>query len=73
VAELAAVLRGEADLEAASTRAIDRTRQYLKRQTSWLRTQVLDRGRQVALFDKKFSDELRQDVFMKILKDGLTG
>jgi tRNA dimethylallyltransferase len=67
VAELAAVLAGADSLETASRRAIDRTRQYLKRQTTWLRTQVLTGGRQVTLMAEKFSDVLRQDVFNKIL------
>jgi tRNA dimethylallyltransferase len=72
VAELAAVLQGRADLEAASGRAIDRTRQYLKRQTTWLRTQVLSGSRKVLLVEEKFSGDLRHNSFAKIMKDGLT-
>src|SRR5262249_35981715 len=72
VAELETVLQGEASLEAASRCAIDRTRQYLKRQTTWLRTQVLA-GRQDALvLEEKFSEVVRQAVFNKIPLKGLT-
>ena len=72
VAELARVLRGEASLEVASRLAIDRTRQYLKRQTTWLRTQVPADPAQVAVIDLKFSDAVRQDVFNKIPSSALT-
>ena len=72
VAELAQVLRGEASLEEASRRAIDRTRQYVKRQTTWLRTQVLAGPRRVTILEEKFSDEMRSIVFNKIPMSALT-
>jgi len=73
VAELAAVLRCEATLEQAGRRAVDRTRQYVKRQTTWLRTQVLDRPMQVTLVEQKFSDEMSQSAINKISETSLTG
>jgi tRNA dimethylallyltransferase len=73
VAELTEVLRGETTLAEASRRAIDRTRQYVKRQTTWLRTQVLAGPAQVTIIEEKFSDRMRQSVFSKILSEALTG
>jgi len=72
VAELGAALAGTATLEAASRRAVDRTRQYLKRQTTWLRTQVLATRPDATILPMKFSGDLSQLSFNKIPVDGLT-
>ena len=72
VAELARVLRGETGLDEASRLAIDRTRQYVKRQTTWLRTQVLAGAEAATILDQTFSDPMRQDVINKIPLDALT-
>jgi tRNA dimethylallyltransferase len=56
VRELAAVLAGRATLAQASSAAITATRQYLKRQTTWLRTQVLASHARAEVAHAKFSD-----------------
>lgn len=73
VRELAAVLEGRGSLAEASAAAITATRQYLKRQTTWLRTQVLA-GRERAVWQaEQFSDRIADMFAKKIRKDGLTG
>ncbi len=56
VRELGAVLAGTMTLEAASLAAVTATRQYLKRQTTWLRTQVLASHAAAEVLHAKFSD-----------------
>lgn len=72
VRELAAVLRGEAGLEAASEAAVTATRQYLKRQTTWLRTQVLAGREEGVWLVEQFSDRMADMLAKKILEEGLT-
>lgn len=66
VRELAGVLRGEWDLAQASQAAITATRQYLKRQTSWLRTQVLASHAQAEVLHAKFSTLDMVDLVKKV-------
>ncbi len=56
VRELGAVLDGRATLEAASALAVNATRQYLKRQTTWLRNQVLASHALAETLHAKFSE-----------------
>ena len=67
VRELGAVLAGRQSLAAASEAAITATRQYLKRQTTWLRTQVLASHASVERRYEKFSD-LDIDELVKKLR-----
>jgi len=62
VRELAAVLAGETTLAEARERAVAATRQYLKRQTTWLRHQVLGREPLVHGWYAQFSDSLGKEI-----------
>lgn len=66
VRELAAVLAGKSDLAAAGSAAITATRQYLKRQTTWLRNQVRPSHASAVWLDAKFSDLNLDYVVRKI-------
>lgn len=70
VPELAAVLSRERSLEAAGEAAVAATRQYLKRQTSWLRTQVRPSHAEAVWLDAKFSDLNIDEVVRKIRQSG---
>ena len=69
VPELRAVLQGQMDLPAAIAAAQQATRRYAKRQTTWLRTQVLADPRRThiaAMLDAQYSESLRQEIIHKI-------
>ncbi len=68
VRELGAVLAGRATLAQASAAAVTATRQYLKRQTTWLRTQVLASHAEAEVSHAKFSD-LEFDELVKKLRE----
>ncbi len=68
VRQLAAVLAGERPAAAAGQDAVTATRQYLKRQTSWLRTQVLASHASAVWLDAKFSDLNIENVVRKVLR-----
>ena len=70
VRELAGVLAGERSLEAAGEAAVAATRQYLKRQASWLRTQVRPSHAEAVWLDAKFSDLDVEEVVRKIREGG---
>ncbi|MCA8931742.1 MAG: tRNA (adenosine(37)-N6)-dimethylallyltransferase MiaA [Rhodospirillaceae bacterium] len=70
VPDLAAHLRGEVTLEAAIAAAQQATRRYAKRQTTWLRTQVMADPRRVhiaAMLDTQYLESHRQRT-VKIIR-----
>jgi len=69
VRELGEVLAGRLDLAAAGERAVAATRQYLKRQTSWLRTQVLASHAGALTLQAKFSDLGGPQMLKKVLSE----
>ncbi|GAB5471479.1 MAG: tRNA (adenosine(37)-N6)-dimethylallyltransferase MiaA [Rhodospirillales bacterium] len=69
VRELTAVLDGRASLEAASAQAVTATRQYLKRQTTWLRHQVLAGEADVHVWHAQYSCALGQKI-VRFLREG---
>ncbi|WP_404381625.1 tRNA (adenosine(37)-N6)-dimethylallyltransferase MiaA [Caenispirillum salinarum] len=69
VPELAAHLRGEADLESALKRAQQLTRNYAKRQMTWFRGQ-LDANETLAA---QYSETLSAEIFQKVRRFLLTG
>jgi tRNA dimethylallyltransferase len=72
VPELAAHLRGELSLEAATEAARRKTRRYAKRQLTWLRHQILGNDRSVVAVKTKESLRINDDLFNKILRKVLT-
>ncbi|WP_366555010.1 tRNA (adenosine(37)-N6)-dimethylallyltransferase MiaA [Aquibaculum sediminis] len=66
VRELAAHLAGECSREAAIAAAQAATRRYAKRQTTWLRGQVIGRKRSLLLLEQQFSKSNSDDTFNKI-------
>lgn len=73
VRELQGVLEGRHTLEDAAEAAITATRQYLKRQTTWLRTQLLARRTDAIVWEKQFSERDWDEIFPFLCKKGLTG
>ena len=72
VPELRAHLAGELSLEAAITRAQQATRNYAKRQETWLRTQLPRAERKTALQIAQLSESFLDDIFSKIRRFLLT-
>ncbi|WP_022728527.1 tRNA (adenosine(37)-N6)-dimethylallyltransferase MiaA [Fodinicurvata sediminis] len=72
VRELAAHLDGALSLEAAIQAAQQATRRYAKRQTTWLRTQVLRHKQNVHLEQTKFSESAEGRIFPIIRQFVLT-
>lgn len=68
VPELAAHLRGEADLAAAAEAACRATRNYAKRQLTWFRHQL----RAAEPLNEQFSESLLSEIFLKIRRFLLT-
>jgi tRNA dimethylallyltransferase len=66
--ELAAHLAGTMTREEASARAKQATRQFAKRQMTWLRHQV----RADAVFSEQYSESIRQEIFAFIRRRLLT-
>jgi tRNA dimethylallyltransferase len=66
VPELAGYLAGETDLAAALARAQQATRNYAKRQVTWLRHQVIGNDPTVLVMETQYSESLREDFFAKI-------
>jgi len=73
VRELARHLAGELDLAAAVAAAQQATRNYAKRQTTWLRTQVLSADPAAVLVGEQYSESLKAEIFPKIRRFVLTG
>ncbi len=67
--ELAAVIAGEVSLAEARERAIAATRRYLKRQTTWLRHQVIAAEAEVTVWHAQYSCHLA-DQIVRSLRDG---
>ena len=72
VPELAAHLRGELSLAAATETAQRKTRRYAKRQITWLRHQVVSNDRNVICIKTKESLTIDPDLFAKIRQRVLT-
>lgn len=68
VREIAAVLRGEASLEEAVATAKQASRQYAKRQSTWLRHQLTADIR----LDEKYSESFRHEILSNIRRFLLT-
>lgn len=66
VPELAAYLAGESDLAAALARAQQATRNYAKRQVTWLRHQFIGNDPTVLVMETQYSESLREHFFAKI-------
>jgi len=73
VRELARHLAGTVDLDTAVAAAQQATRNYAKRQTTWLRTQVLAVDPEAILLDEQYSESLGARIFPKIRRFLLTG
>jgi tRNA dimethylallyltransferase len=77
VPELSRHLAGEVDLETAIAGAQRATRNYAKRQTTWMRTQLprddFGRGSQTMFLDEQFSESMLPKIFSKIRQFLLTG
>lgn len=72
VPELTAYLNGDVSLEDAIVRAQQATRNYAKRQETWLRTQLPSAERRTAMRIEQFSESLLGDIFSKIRRFLLT-
>ncbi len=68
VRELSAVLSGGLSLDEARTRAIAATRQYLKRQTTWLRHQVMAEEPRLHVWYAQYSYQLGAEI-VRFLRD----
>lgn len=73
VRELADHLAGTIPLDAAIAAAQQATRNYAKRQTTWLRTQVLPADPGAVLLSEQYSESLEAKIFPKIRRFVLTG
>ena len=73
VPELRAHLAGALTLEDAVSRAQQATRNYAKRQETWLRTQLPSAERRSAMQIEQLSESLLDDIFSKIRRFLLTG
>lgn len=67
VPEISAHLRGEIDLEEALLRAKAATRQYAKRQATWMKTQYISEYEE----NEKFSERSTERIFAFIRENGL--
>ncbi len=73
VRELSAHLSGELSLEDAVTKAQQATRNYAKRQMTWMRTQLPSLARDPAMRFEQLSESLRASIFSEIRRFLLTG
>ena len=69
VPELAAYLRGEMELEAAVSKAKQVSRNYAKRQLTWLRSQIPD----AHILAAQYSESFREEIFSFVHQFLLTG
>lgn len=67
--ELAAHAAGDISLEEARSQAITATRRYLKRQTTWLRHQVIAAESQVEVWHAQYSYQLGQEIVTFLRND----
>ncbi len=73
VRELSAHLSGELSLEDAVAKAQQATRNYAKRQATWLRTQLPSVGREPVMHFEQLSESLDGRIFSEIRRFLLTG
>ncbi len=73
VRELSAHLSGESSLEDAVAKAQQATRNYAKRQATWMRTQLPSLARDPAKRFEQLSESLRANIFSEIRRFLLTG
>jgi tRNA dimethylallyltransferase len=73
VRELSAHLAGELSLEDGVAKAQQATRNYAKRQMTWMRTQLPSLARDPAMRFAQLSESLRADIFSEIRRFLLTG
>ena len=73
VPELSAHLSGALSLDEATARAQQATRNYAKRQETWLRTQLPSAERTSGMQIAQHSESLLDDIFSKIRRFVLTG
>jgi len=73
VRELSAHLSGELSLEDAVTQAQQATRNYAKRQMTWMRTQLPSLARGPAMHFEQLSESLCVNIFSEIRRFLLTG
>ncbi len=73
VRELAAHLAGEMSFEEASAKARQATRNYAKRQMTWMRTQLPSLAREPVMSFEQYSESLRLKIFSEIRRFVLTG
>ncbi len=66
--ELAAVVSGRLSLEQARDQAVTATRRYLKRQTTWLRHQVIATESRVKVWHAQYSYQIGQEI-VSFLRD----
>ncbi len=69
IPQLRAALAGEMPLDEAVVLAKTATRQYAKRQMTWLRNQCAD----WTVIDEKQTERIADMIFAKIIQNGLTG
>jgi len=72
VPELARHLGGEISLDDAVTLAKTATRQYAKRQNTWIRTQTQGSREMAAVFSTKYMERMREEIFSFIRQFLLT-
>ncbi|MFC1673113.1 tRNA (adenosine(37)-N6)-dimethylallyltransferase MiaA [Pseudomonadota bacterium] len=70
VPELAAFVRGEMDLESAISRAQQVSRNYAKRQLTWVRNQIKDAHVLPAQYSQSFREEIFSFVHQFLLTEG---
>ena len=73
VAAIGRYLAGEQSLQAAIAAMQKQTRNYAKRQMTWLRTQLLPERPGAVIVDEQYSESLRPRIFRNIRQFLLTG
>ncbi len=73
VLEIRRYLGGEIPLQATKTAIRQKTRNYAKRQMTWLRTQLLPDHPDAVIIDEQYSESLRPRIFRNIRQFLLTG
>ena len=73
VREISAHLSGDLSLEDAVAKAQQATRNYAKRQTTWMRTQLPSLAGGHVMYFEQLSESLRADIFSEIRRFLLTG
>ena len=68
-----AIIMGELSLDEATAGAQQATRNYAKRQETWLRTQLPSAERTSGMQIAQYSESLLDDIFSKIRRFVLTG